>query len=102
MNIGPFLRELDLKSKNMKEEIFIIRERLAKTESEFSLKVFLLQIAIGILGIVIMFALDPIVRNFQEGGGNSPIAFWGYIVSGIFVVIGAFAVFDLIKKILKF
>jgi len=101
MNIGPFLREFENKRMNMKLENIIVKDRLTSKTSGFSLKAFFIQLTLGFVGLGVMFMLDPVVKAFKEGGGNSPLAFWGYLLSGICVVIGCSAVFDLIKKILR-
>ncbi len=101
MNIGPFLRALENKRLNMKLENDRVKDRLTAKSVNFSLKAFLIQLIIGVIGLIVMFNLDPIVRSFKAGGGNSPVAFWAYLISGVCVVVGISAIFDFLKKLLR-
>lgn len=100
-NLGQFLRAFEEKRLHMKMENDIVKDRITKEKALFSTKAFLIQVFIGLVGGLTLVYLEPLVLKFSPKGGNSPVIFWGYIIASIFVIIGFFAVFDLIKKILR-
>lgn len=100
-NIGQFLRAFEEKRLHMKMENDIVKDRITRDKDLFSIKAFLIQVFIGLVGGLTLVYLEPLVLKFSQSGGNSPVVFWGYIIGGILVIIGFFGVFDLIKKLLR-
>tara|TARA_Y100001933_G_scaffold163838_1_gene162145 strand:+ start:198 stop:512 length:315 start_codon:yes stop_codon:yes gene_type:complete len=99
-NIGNFLRAFEEKRIHIKLENDTVRHRLSQNNSGFSLKAFFIQLVLGIIGLLTFIYLEPLVQTFSSEGGNSPLVFWGYIIASVFIIVGSFAIFDLIKKLL--